>query len=84
MQDAKPFGYELMDIKLGGLSLRLKACARRIQSYLNGQISSLEELEQERLPYWPADRTYPHSHDVSLNENLWSRIVSGCDLVDSV
>ena len=84
MQDAKPFGYELMDIKLGGLSLRLKACVRRIQSYLNGQISSLEELEQERLPYWPTERTYPHSHDVSLNENLWSRIVSGCDLVDTV
>lgn len=35
MKDAKPFGYELMDIKLGGVSARLKACQRRIASYLS-------------------------------------------------
>lgn len=84
MQDAKPFGYELMDIKISGVSSRLRSCARRIQGYLNGQISSLEELEQERLPYWDTDRTYPHSHNVALRENLWSRIISGCDLVDTI
>lgn len=84
MKDAKPFGYELMDIKLGGVSARLKACQRRIASYLSKEVDKLEELEQERLPYWTVENKYPHDMKIELRENIWSRIVSGCDLVDTV
>jgi len=84
MKDAKPFGYELMDIKLGGVSARLKACQRRIASYLSKEVDKLEELEQERLPYWTVENKYPHDMKIELRENIWSRIISGCDLVDTV
>lgn len=84
MKDAKPFGYELMDIKLGGVSARLKACQRRIASYLAKEVDKLEELEQERLPYWTVENKYPHDMKVELRENIWSRIVSGCDLIDTI
>lgn len=84
MKDAKPFGYELLDIKLGGVATRLRSCQRRINEYLQGNISHLEELEQERLPYWEIETTYPHSQENALRENLWNRIISGCDLIDTI
>ena len=56
MCQAKPFGYELLDIKLGGVEARLKSHIRRIESYVTGDIHRLEELEQERLPYWHPSR----------------------------
>lgn len=84
MKHAKPFGYELLDIKLGGVATRLRGCQRRINGYLQGNISRLEELEQERLPYWETETTYPHSQKNALRENLWNRIISGCDLIDTI
>lgn len=83
-EGCKAFGYELMDIKLGGVSARLKACQRRIASYLSKEVDKLEELEQERLSYWTVENKYPHDMKVELRENIWSRIVSGCDLIDTI
>lgn len=76
LQDAKAFGYELLDIKLGGVITRLESHRRRIQSYLDGKVRKLEELEQERLPYF-ADE---HHH----SENRWDKIISGCSLFDTI
>lgn len=47
----KPFGWEVQDIRLGGLMCRMRTTASRIRSYLNGEVQHLEELEEERLPY---------------------------------
>ena len=69
---------------LSGVKTRLESTARRVSSYVNGDLDRLEELEQTRLPYWTADVKYPHDTKVELRENLWSKIVSGCDLIDTV
>lgn len=84
MQNAKPFGYELLDIRLGGVCTRLESHKRRIESYLNGNISSLEELEQERLPYWQEKNHYPHGSNVELRLNYWDKIISACCLMDTL
>lgn len=84
LKSAKPFGYELLDIKLAGVETRLRSAQRRISAYLAGDITCLEELEQERLPYWEVENTYPHSSKAELRENLWNKIVSGCDLIDTI
>ncbi len=76
MADAKPFGYELLDIRSGGVITRLKSAGRRIERYLAGDIMRLEELEETRLPYFAIGR--------DRRENRWDRIVSGCDLIDTV
>ena len=76
MADAKPFGYELMDIKLGGVLTRLDSTGKRIQKYLDGAIVRLEELEEKRLPYF--------EKNASKRENRWSQIISGCDLIDTI
>ena len=76
MNDAKPFGYEILDIKIGGVITRLKSTGYRIDNYLNGNVLRLEELEEERLPYF--------TKRMDKRENLWNRIISGCDLNDTI
>nr|WP_295281049.1 beta-N-acetylhexosaminidase [uncultured Blautia sp.] len=76
MSEAKPFGYELMDVKLGAVITRLNSTIRRIKKYLDGSIPCLEELEETRLPYF--------EKNADKRENRWSQIISGSDLIDTI
>lgn len=49
MADNKPFGWEVHDIRYGGLIARLDTVKNRVLAYLSGEISRLEELEEVRL-----------------------------------
>ena len=51
MQYNKPFGWEVMDIRYGGMLLRFDTAKARIQDYLEGVTEHIEELEAERLRY---------------------------------
>ena len=46
----KPFGYEVLDVRYGGLISRIETAILRIEEYLNGEIQKIEELEEKRLP----------------------------------
>lgn len=50
-KENKIFGLDVFDIRMGGLLQRMDVAIDRIESYLNGQISQLEELEVQRLYY---------------------------------
>ena len=76
MSEAKPFGYELMDVKLGAVITRLNSTIRRTKKYLDGSIPCLEELEETRLPYF--------EKNADKRENRWSQIISGSDLIDTI
>lgn len=41
----KPFGFEVHDIRIGGLLLRINSCKERIADYCNNKIDRIEELE---------------------------------------
>lgn len=43
----KPFGWEVQDIRLGGLIARIQTCMERIGSYIRSETEVLEELEEE-------------------------------------
>lgn len=47
----KPYGFDVQDIRLGGLMQRLKSCRRRLLEYAQGTIENIPELEEELLPY---------------------------------
>lgn len=47
----KPFGWEVHDIRYGGLIMRFNTVKERICAYLNGEITNIEELEAERLSF---------------------------------
>lgn len=72
-QECKPFGYEILDIRLGGLQTRIESAKRRIGQYLTGTLERIEELEEERLPYF-IDELNPENKLCSCN--LWQNIIS--------
>lgn len=47
----KPFGWETLDIRYGGLKARIQSAGDRLRDYLDGRVDVLEELEAERLVF---------------------------------
>lgn len=79
MEECRPFGYEVLDIRLGGVATRLASAEGRIRKYLDGEIDSLPELEEERLFYHPvSDEGEPRLRSC----NLWERIVSAGNMCE--
>lgn len=46
----KTYGFEALDIRIGGMIQRVKTTEYRLLAYLNGEAEKIEELEEERLP----------------------------------
>ena len=70
----KPFGFEVQDIRLGGLQARLQTARLRIEAYLSGRLDKLEELEQPDLPLSakvPADSLNRWGKSVTASVIAW-------------
>lgn len=64
MKEYKPHGFDVQDLRIGGLIQRIKSLKNRLNKYITGEIKNIPELEEERLeaeclPRW--------SHYVSAN-----------------
>lgn len=46
MKDNKAFGFEVQEVRIGGLQKRLESCRKRIVAYLAGEIKQIDELEE--------------------------------------
>lgn len=51
MKYNKAFGFEVLDIRYGGIRARIDTAKYRIEAYLRGEIDHIEELEAERLRF---------------------------------
>lgn len=51
--ERKSHGFDIQDLRLGGLRRRLITANERINSYLNGDIKEIEELKETILPENP-------------------------------
>ncbi|HBM70590.1 MAG TPA: hypothetical protein DD377_04415 [Firmicutes bacterium] len=58
MEENIPHGFDVQDIRLGGLYMRLKECKHRLDLYIKGKIKSIPELEEKLLPYAKFDSMY--------------------------
>ena len=47
----KGFGYEVHEIRLSGVLGRIKFCKKKLEKYVSGEISNIEELEVPTLDY---------------------------------
>jgi len=47
----KPIGWEVIDIRHGGVAARLETAIARVDDYLSGRIECIEELEEARLSF---------------------------------
>ena len=64
-KENKRNGFEIQDIRLGGLLKRLEDCKRVLLEYINGEIEAIPELDEEILD--GANDWY---------DNKWGKIVS--------
>lgn len=67
----KPHGFDVQDIRLGGLMGRSKSCRDRLIDFTEGKISSIPELEEEVL-----------DKQNGLPSNWWASIVTPNSLYD--
>ncbi len=49
-KENKAFGFEVQDVRIGGVMLRLRSCRERLFAYVNGEIDHIDELDAEVLP----------------------------------
>lgn len=71
MKENKPFGFEVQDIRLGGLARRLDACRKRLLEYLDGKLDSIPELEEEILPFGEEEHSiYYHRYHKIATPNV--------------
>ncbi len=50
LQENKPNGLEVQEIRLGGLKERLIGCRARLIAYINGELEEISELSERLLP----------------------------------
>lgn len=50
-RENKPYGFDALDLRYGGLIQRLKTMSGRIKRYLSGELNELPELCETILPY---------------------------------
>ena len=51
MTENKSWGFEVQDLRLGGLQARLETAARRLTAWADGAVGAIEELEEPRLTF---------------------------------
>lgn len=74
----KPFGFEVLDIRLGGVAARLRTARQRVLEYLDGEYLVLAELEQPRLSLLRYEKE--DGGTAYRSENGWARIASACPI----
>lgn len=47
MDEYKPFGYEILDIRFAGVAVRAKSAANRLTQYIRGEIDCIPEVEEK-------------------------------------
>ena len=78
MTQNKAQGFEVLDIRLGGLIRRLHTTAETVSLYLSGEYDCIEELQEQKLYFEPRkeeDGEYP-----ILENCLWREMVTACEI----
>ena len=74
-KENKPNGFEIQDMRLGGLMQRMKHCRERLENYLSGKEESLPELEDALLDFWGNGRTKDYDKKTP-GYPLWGAIIT--------
>ena len=69
-RENKPFGFDVQDLRLGGVKQRLAHCNMILNEYNAGKTTAIPELEQEILPAY----TFDESGDFRCNQWWWELI----------
>ena len=47
----KPYGYEIIDLRLGGVEARIQTAEKRMKEFAKGECNDIPELSEKSLPY---------------------------------
>ena len=67
MLENKPHGFEIQDLRLGGVMRRMEHVKRTISAYLTGQQDNIPELEEDILP---ADTDWYTNWPMAVSANV--------------
>ena len=71
MKERKGFGFEMIDVRVGGLISRVETVTSVLNDYLDGKTDIIYELQAERQDYWcgyfKGDGIYAPLHGVWAN-----------------
>lgn len=73
MKDKKAIGFDVQDLRLGGLIMRIDSCKERLQELYDGKLDQIEELEEKQLDLKGNGEVFQKQHDCFNN---WERIVT--------
>ena len=51
-KENKPQGFDIHDLRLGGVARRLRSCRERLQDYVLGKVKNIPELEEKLLDFY--------------------------------
>ncbi|MGN1052627.1 MAG: hypothetical protein ACI4SH_04465, partial [Candidatus Scatosoma sp.] len=55
----KPFGFDVQELRLGGLRLRTESCLKKLRKFAAGKTDKIDELDEDILPFTGEDTTNP-------------------------
>ena len=73
MTENKAVGFDVQDIRIGGMIARVAHCTKRLEKFVNGEIPNIDELENVQLDYFGNGTNY-EKKDVAVNsfKNVFS------------
>lgn len=77
MKENKAFGLDVFDLRIGGLHQRVKTAQLLIIQYLSGDISCIEELEEEILAF---SGKYNEPGQIDIGVPLWHMIATPANI----
>lgn len=72
-KENKPHGFDVHDIRIGGLKQRLIHCRQRLIDYIDGKIDKIDELEEELLDWYGKGKEFTRE---APSFNRWDWIAS--------
>ena len=72
-KDNKPFGFDVIDIRLGGVLMRIDTAKKRISQFLNKEIEVIDELEEEKLLY---EAPFASEEKCLIGEQIYNKIAT--------
>ncbi|WMJ21924.1 beta-N-acetylhexosaminidase [Paludicola sp. MB14-C6] len=70
--ESRTGGFDVQDLRFGGLIMRIKTAMEMVNAYANSEIDAIMELEQPRLPF--DCRTSDEGKDINTDCNYWNYI----------
>lgn len=66
MKENKAVGFDVQDIRIGGMIARVAHCTKRLEKFVNGEISHIDELDNVQLDYFGNGTNY-EKKDTTVN-----------------